>query len=200
MIIGGIVSDNVLPNTVELCRIDPETMTCQRWHLMAQEQEQTRPLLIGTSAILVPDHLDNLILIMGGSAVCFSFGTHLNTGCYTVRAPGHQPHGSDIDTSQCNLWQYVQSIGFKAVGTTVREYADHQGCTDQGSNTGKIETVAHAVLQSKADFEKAMSDGKPVIFKNLDLGPCKELWTPEYLKERIPVHEEVGQSHECVLN
>jgi tRNA wybutosine-synthesizing protein 4 len=43
-------------------------------------QSSPRPLLIGSSI----QYIGGKLLIMGGSAVCFSFGTYWNKGCFTL--------------------------------------------------------------------------------------------------------------------
>lgn len=144
--------------------------------------EVPRPLLVGISAISSNDQL----VIMGGSAVCFSFGTFWNKGCYTLQSKGqNQP------VSQS--WNYLHTVELaKPAGAP-------NGLSFVGHDSQAVVSVRRTEIGSAAEFLQILDVGKPVILKGLDLGSCTTEWTSKYLKEHVGAEREARFSRILVL-
>lgn len=124
---------------------------------------------------------------MGGSAVCFSFGTYWNTGCYTLQIVD--------DAWKCG----VQSLGetpngpwgFSHTVAAAKLTALPVGAPPLALVNSMI-SVTRMKVRISADFDRILRSAKPVILEGLDLGQCSEVWTSSYLKESIGAEREVG--------
>jgi tRNA wybutosine-synthesizing protein 4 len=56
--------------------------------------------------------------------------------------------------------------------------------------------IARVQIQSSDDFAKLTASLKPAIIEGLDIGPCTDLWTLDYLKEKLGPERELV-IHEC---
>lgn len=144
-----------------------------------------RPLLIGSSIFCSGDNL----VIMGGGAVCFSFGTFWNHGCLTLRLhmvpinlhlqtpPNHHPPKLELET-----WKYVQTFETASVSST--NYVSGASVCDGRRNLDLV-IIQRTRVSSAADFSAIVALAKPVIIEELDLGSCTKTWTSTYLKNQI---------------
>ncbi|KAA8565863.1 hypothetical protein EYC84_009679 [Monilinia fructicola] len=188
IVVGGIVRDILLPSSNEIFigSIESRKDSTPKLHFSSLPSSlEPRPLLIGTSVVSNGDD----IIIMGGSAVCFSFGTFWNKGCYTLttahsvgsKASNH----SSYDTSLVP-WKFIQSIdaapALKSLPLTL---------SSSTPVTPSLIKVSRVKLNSSVDFDKILDAGKPVILEGLDIGVCIEKWSPEYLKDKVGAEREV---------
>ena len=60
--------------------------------------------------------------------------------------------------------------------------------------TDEINTVSRKGISSSREFQAIVDGAKPVILHGLDIGPCQELWTKEYLENAIGRDRDVSQS------
>lgn len=143
-----------------------------------------RPLLIGVSVLSVKDSL----LVMGGSAVCFSFGTFLNKGCFTIQLPPTPTNGaaSSIEKPKV-LWKYM-TTGAPIPSNTSKSNGSPQ------STTGSLVGIPRVKIQSSEEFSRLVEANKPAILEGSNLGTCTELWTQAYLKEKVGPEREVSRS------
>ena len=143
-----------------------------------------RPLLIGPTV----SYVGNSLVIMGGSAVCFSFGTYWNKGCYTIRDANASCVGQDnqdhIDQWK-GAWRYLHTVA--AAGPVEnRQTPFPLGLSKKGSvNVPRIR------ITDAMDFRHIVQTSRPVVLENLDVGPCTSKWTTEYLKDHIGADREV---------
>ena len=143
-----------------------------------------RPLLIGVSVLSVRDSL----VIMGGSAVCFSFGTFWNKGCFTINVVPTSTNGASITAGEPkSQWNYT-ATGASAGTNTSKVY---KGPESGNNYSGAILRVR---IQSSEEFRCIIEENKPVILEGSNLGSCTEIWTPDYLKEKIGSNREVSRS------
>ncbi|RDW85720.1 hypothetical protein BP5796_04045 [Coleophoma crateriformis] len=172
-IVGGIIKNDLLADDHQVCRLNRD-FTCS-FVKLSFGADCPKPLLVGVSAM----SCDNSILIMGGSAVCFSFGTFWNKGCYTLSLPNEVQKMSTEDASSRRLaWQYSNTID----AAMPAKQAHEPPTIDQPHN---LVTIPRRKLNSVVDFQNVLSAGKPVVFEGLDIGPCKEKWTSDYLKDQV---------------
>ena len=114
---------------------------------------------------------------MGGGAVCFSFGTYWNKGCYTL----------DL-SKRCSNTQI--KFEYKETHLPVSEMT--RKLPDERSSPRAAIPVPRMKLQSSDEFSKILASNKPVIFEGMDLGLCVEKWSTAYLKQQISPMREVS--------
>lgn len=181
LLIGGVTAKQLLPQKADIICLsncflaskDSETPDC-RFHFIKSLPNTRRPLLIGHNVYSSSRHL----VITGGGAVCFSFGTYWNEGCQTLQS-SEDPDGEvwaplrDQRPPLLDMDQFEQSSQ-TADSTTraslLRETTNNVPCT-------KVESVL--------SFERICNNSKPVIMADLDLGSCTTSWSMENLKRKI---------------
>lgn len=137
-----------------------------------------KPLLTGHVACALDD---DQVLFFGGGAVCFSFGTFWTEGTWIL-----QP----ADTERDNTWAVMapkKDVASKAPQPPTKTYP---------SNTSKsVEPVQipRTRLESAAQFQQLVANGKPVVIEDADIGPCTQLWTKEYLTSAVGADRKVWQ-------
>lgn len=47
-------------------------------------------------------------------------------------------------------------------------------------------------IGSSIDFDEILRLAKPIILERLDLGPCTDIWTSDYLKKHVGADREVS--------
>ena len=134
---------------------------------------------------------------MGGGAVCFSMGTFVNKGCYTIM-PARSERGcytfmsksesTDEDECICDVvpqprvaWQYLKALEPKQ---------ESKAATVTPTNLGSPAALDPVIVRrrkinSSAEFSSIMTAGQPVILEGLNLGACTELWKDEYLLQKV---------------
>lgn len=131
-----------------------------------------RPMLIGHTVVCTKQ---DSILITGGGAVCFSFGTWWNEGNYT------------LSSSAQSSWRLTHDSPISMMPT--REKAlpiPLQDKTSKGSDRiPEGVAIKRVQIESAEDFDLILTTSKPVILENLDIGRCTSTWTPQYLKDKI---------------
>ena len=140
---------------------------------------QEWPFMIGSAVIQKGSNLT----VLGGGATCFSMGTYWETSSYEIDVSGlvgtkHQP--------QCRLLcQYLESPRIVA-----KTRDDDTTIESQGK--ASITKVPRITLGSREQFEECLRDGKPVVFGDLNIGPCRESWTPQYMVDQVGSEKEVS--------
>ncbi|PWY95833.1 leucine carboxyl methyltransferase [Aspergillus sclerotioniger CBS 115572] len=192
VIVGGIIPRQIVPYDKEIMLLDPTALA----NCLAGEPSQPRnvlsavglglnfggprPLLVGHASYAVDP---NQVLVLGGGAVCFSFGTFWTEGTWLLKRV-------DAETSE-NEWNLVPE---SAQTSKVEELSvDPSSMDNQAPN--EIAPIPRVKVQTAAQFQQILADGKPVIIEGSDLGPCTERWTKEYLGDavgrdrKVVVHE-----------
>lgn len=187
---GGIMPRQVVPFNSEILLLDSTAL------LRCIENDSTidspafstvglsasfdgpRPLLAGhVSCAVSPDQ----VLLVGGGAVCFSFGTFWTEGTWTLNL-AEEP----IE----NNWKLDRKdIQPTAAGQKFSKPAKPQTF----ESTAKI-TIPRVKVESPADFQQILADARPVIIEGSDIGPCTELWTKDYLVNSVGSDRKVGSS------
>ncbi|RAL00930.1 tRNA methyltransferase PPM2 [Aspergillus ibericus CBS 121593] len=182
LIVGGIIPRQIVPYDKEIMLLNPTAVA----RCLAGETSQPsdvlsavglglnfggpRPLLVGHASHAVDP---NQVLLLGGGAVCFSFGTFWTEGTWLLK---------HVDaTAPENEWNLVPE---SAPMSKVEEPSVDPSSV--GSQTTKdIEPIPRVKVQTAAQFEQILADGKPVIIEGSDLGPCTDRWTKEYLTDAV---------------
>ena len=116
---------------------------------------------------------------MGGGAVCFSFGTYWNIGCYTVDLP-----------EKC----FESETKFKYRETCLPVAQGSKTPSVVRSSPRAAIPVSRMKIRSSNEFNKILASNKPIILEGMDLGCCLEKWTTAYLKQQIGPLKQVSNS------
>ncbi|KAI9798004.1 MAG: tRNA methyltransferase ppm2 [Candelina submexicana] len=175
--IGGIGGEGALTQDQEILSINlkcPEI----RFSKINLNLVGPRPLSIGCTVL---NHCGNAY-ILGGGAVCFSFGAHHNEGIWVLEDSG-------------TIMESPLRLVVKNITSTTSMQANSTQSTAGGGIRPQYGPAVSAVpkfhLESADHFHKILSAGRPVILKGLEIGPCTQTWTSEYLKEQVGVDRQV---------
>ncbi len=121
------------------------------------------------------------VLVVGGGAVCFSFGTFWNNGTWLIH---------DNTTRPATAW------GLLDPNAPVKSFPPMANGNLVTKKTGQlVPATTHAILTSAEDFRNVVLKATPRILKNLNIGPCTGLWTPDYLINKIGAGRQVIVHH-----
>ncbi len=191
LMVGGVVAGHLLAEEEEILVID-EALHVSRLDVKG---DRPSPLLVGIGACCTAD---GDVLLVGGGAVCFSFGVHWNTSCYTIRRPS---------AARSSMWHFHQTDLGEAEVANNEEPSPPNGdlgaaITEDEAPT-KMESIERIRIENEKDFENLLKRGRPAIIEGLDLGQCVELWTTDYLIDRVVADRKVsgaliGKSEELI--
>ncbi|KAJ6036906.1 LCM-domain-containing protein [Penicillium herquei] len=150
-----------------------------------------RPLLTGhVSCNLESDN----VLFLGGGATCYAFGTFWTEGTWSL-----EPQGSEKE----NSWALVvpkKETPITVVKTKSKKQLTKKKRRPVNKRAKKPVQITRTRIESAAQFEQIVANGKPVVIESLNIGPCTELWTKEYLinsvgaDRKVVVHEAQSDS------
>ncbi|KAL0262649.1 tRNA methyltransferase ppm2 [Diplodia seriata] len=182
LLIGGVTRDRILGWNEEILLV---SLGPERWvkHIQMPACPSPRPLFVGVGAAKIGEK----IVLVGGGAVCFSMGSFWNKKSYSLRldydqgeAPsdscGQGPHGTDETAGQ------LQANGSREGGAASENLPDGN---DSFPAPAPVKQIGRAAVRTREDFDAIVAAGQPAILTGLDIGPCVDLWTPEYLVSRI---------------
>ncbi|KAJ5620421.1 LCM-domain-containing protein [Penicillium lagena] len=124
-----------------------------------------QPLLIGHAACTTAA---DEVLILGGGAVCFSFGTFWNEGTWLLKR---------VDSTVENTWSLAASAP--------KVYQQPQRPAVEPRGPDCVKSAPRIRIKSATQFQQVVAKGQPVIIEGSDIGPCTELWTKEYLTDAV---------------
>jgi tRNA wybutosine-synthesizing protein 4 len=186
LLIGGISSYGVVDRFTEAVLVgDDKSVTCLK---LFERSSFPRPLLVGAGISRVED--DNL-LIVGGGAVCFSFGAFWNDNYYNIY--------SQETTETYDHWHWAsREMTNQDANHLDRKFGSNR--FDDAKPRRKLQQNHHeesevatfiaspiqtTKLAASSDFDTILESGQPVVIRGADLGRCTTLWTDEYLAEKI---------------
>ncbi|KAL2069793.1 hypothetical protein VTL71DRAFT_14472 [Oculimacula yallundae] len=176
-ILGGVIKDRFMTLSEEICilKINSGFASVE----MVPVAFTPRPLLIGSTTIAVGQSL----VITGGSAVCFSFGTFWNKGNYTIQLPDSETKTSQGGVRPTDVWRLIRTVAAETPSKSI----DFQ----QFAKPVTMSSVPRIQLRAAADFSRILESAVPVIIEKADIGPCVTKWTTDYLKEKVGAEREV---------
>ncbi|KAL9047208.1 MAG: hypothetical protein Q9214_000160, partial [Letrouitia sp. 1 TL-2023] len=190
LLIGG-VSNQFLPRNREIIKLsrgnreaEDEFHRSLRLTLVDPSYDEQRPLLVGHASCFC----DNSTALVGGGALCFSFGTYLNERIWTLRT---RPK----DDGSPGLWDVENIRENKGKGYVERDKRDDNGREAPHQVTG----IPRTNIETTSEFERLLRDSRPAVIEGLDLGPCVRDWSLDALKAKIGsdrmvvVHEAANQ-------
>ena len=184
LLIGG-VSDQLLPQSrdiVSLLRRHGEAEDELDFGLLLSPVKPPnagqRPLLVGH----VSYFCDDSIILVGGGAVCFSFGTYWNERIWTFRT-------YPLADSSPGIWE---------LEAPQKAFTQEQSKWNKTSDSAKKSSLKRiSVPRVKVDttlsFEQRLRDAQPVVIEGLDIGPCVQEWSLDRLKAKIGADRNVSQ-------
>jgi tRNA wybutosine-synthesizing protein 4 len=144
-------------------------------------QDTSQPLLIGHSAIINSDK----VCIVGGGAICFSFGSCINSGVWCFNRLENS--SQSVQTGSWTLLRQSSRSG-NEVRFPDTEVEATQQIFDDTTTFQKTEgfIAIHRIgAPWKESLSKRIAKGKPCVFEHVDLGSCTEKWTTDYLREAL---------------
>ena len=190
LLVGG-VAEKLIPQSVEVIRIFQEnTNDCQKnvWNWAPVDTRTDmrttgqRPLLVGHNTFAS----SHAIAVLGGGAVCFSFGTFWNETMLIVSHRDQEPK----PFVQINAEEANRTSAQRSAAKTLKPLSSRGTSTVRRDNR----------IQSSLDFEHILNDGRPVIMGSMPVGLCTTDWTLPNLVAKIGghravvVHEASGES------
>ncbi|KAH7397715.1 hypothetical protein BKA64DRAFT_672629 [Cadophora sp. MPI-SDFR-AT-0126] len=174
---GGVIKERILKSSEEICgfNIDGKSVSVGVIRL----DFAPRPLLIGPTVFAAGSSL----VITGGSAVCFSFGTFWNKGSYTIAFPDSNSEHVQGSVKAAETWRLIRTVAAEGRTKALE--------TPISTSPARIVSVPRALVETAADFNQILESSNPAIIENVDIGPCLTKWTTEYLKEKIGSEREV---------
>lgn len=183
LIIGGIAKLGCIPKSYEILSISGSFSAVGEYETESELKvacvepvmppDQPRPFLIGHTSVRTRK---DQTLILGGGAVCFSFGNYYNQGTWLLH---------DREAGLSDKWSLIPL--HKANSLHTEKSLKHT--EPDGSRTDwPIERV---LIRTDHDFMKILSQSVPKILEDLDFGSCKALWNISYLRGKIAPDRQV---------
>ncbi|KAL8695967.1 MAG: hypothetical protein Q9201_007884 [Fulgogasparrea decipioides] len=176
LLIGG-VSTSLIPKEEEIVLVTKKGHD-QSFYVLKPALPSTgygdlRALLVGHAAYVCGDTL----LIAGGGAVCFSFGSHCNHNVWTLKFPNVREINYDL-----RQWVSKRKTRLNYQSRPQWQLGDPSPPT---LCSNPVEQVLRVKIESADDFDRLMNKGRPVVMEDLDLGRCTKDWTVPELERKI---------------
>lgn len=181
LLIGGIARDHILASAEEILMLCyGETLWFGETDI--QTSSAQRLLLVGFGAASTSERE---IVIVGGGAVCFSMGSYWNSEYMSIFRE-HQAQAR---------WK-PRTSGQGQMGARFEQSKQVAASETAANVSPAVQLVPKIRIQSSAEFLQVLEASRPVILEGLDIGPCINSWTVDYLKEKIGTDRSVVV-HEC---
>ena len=165
VMLGGICSGLLLSAEDEILLLSDD-LSVQR---LRSSAIQVRPLLIGCSFYAGTDRL----MILGGGAVCFSFGTYWNKGTWNLS-------GSE---SKVSPWRFQEES--PTIGRRKGPLLSDNGVADRRVSQTSFTALNRVRICSNKEFEDVVRKGQPAILERCDIGSCVRRWSSAYLRDQV---------------
>jgi tRNA wybutosine-synthesizing protein 4 len=187
LMIGGVCGGKILTRSDEILNMKT---------LRAHPVQGKRPLFVGSAITDV----DGGLIVLGGGATCFSFGTYWNRPTIltddpeaslrcgwhllsTQRPDSSHAYGDLVDRT---IQQQQQQEKHKTLVPSMGATNGHSGHSMEPQlRLPNPVQIGRRSLALGVDFERFVEEGQPIIFSDGDIGPCTTMWDVNYLKESI---------------
>ncbi|KAL4975345.1 tRNA wybutosine-synthesizing protein 4 [Aspergillus desertorum] len=189
---GGIIPRRVVPFNGEILLLDsamllncietglPITRPILSTIVLDPDFSGPRPLLVGHVSHAVGP---NQVLLLGGGAVCFSFGTFWTGGTW-ILCPIYERVENNWVLLRENAEQTADPATKKPAKTWMLKPSKKQK-PKLYKTTTKVAPIPRVRVDSADEFQQILEDARPVIIESADIGPCTQLWTKEYLVKTV---------------
>lgn len=177
LLVGGFCARELLPREYDIlgltiCRPQSDDLDALQWLPFEMDYAAEGPRILYVGHSTYSDLGD--VAVVGGGAVCFSFGTYWNEGVWTLRCGDDSPN-----QKWCPL-----DISARTVTTTDEKSYVHRERNIACQQSQPL-AVPRIRIVVKKDFEKVVNKSEPVILEGLDIGTCTQTWTLDYLKAKV---------------
>lgn len=192
IIVGGIGSNGLLDASADILLI--ENSCCGSKTLEKKQQfidvasaiVKNCNLMIGTC---IKSISSDEILLLGGGAVCFSFGTYWNKPCVIKLRTGHT-------NAYENTWRLMTAKEPSNVDCISIDLGHKSEQLESKSNNEELynspKNIRRVQITKEEDFLHMIALSRPAIIEKLDIGRCVEKWTDSYLKQAIGAERKVS--------
>lgn len=186
LMIGGLPANGTHSLAEDFLLLKPENKGITMENAVMQ-LPSTWPLLVGMGAVAVSR---NEVVVTGGGAVCFSMGSFWNENPLTIT-------GTSL-VQGVRAWCCLPPPFSGVAQAKKSETAPEKGHGKPKNRMMKVRTteIPRTEVKSGADFERLVASSKPAIIEGLDIGPCIDLWTLDYLREKMGPDRELV-IHDC---
>lgn len=174
LLIGGISPSLIPKNEEMLCLSDrnsEETGALQKYTTspLTVDYGISRPLLVGHAAC----SSGGTVLVVGGGAVCFSFGAHWNQDVWTIHCTDDSK-----DSNKAQKWTADDDEPLD----DLCELEDSKVST---SNIAVSEDILRVKIDTAKEFDRLIAQGRAFVIEGLDIGTCTDNWTVDELTRKI---------------
>ncbi|KAJ9496531.1 tRNA methyltransferase ppm2 [Exophiala xenobiotica] len=180
LLVGGVARSGCIPKDYEILSIlgsfsafgefEKEMELRVACVIPRKDANVPRPFFIGHSTHRTASVEDRTTLVVGGGAICFSFGAYWNPGCWLLYF---------FEAGDVTPWALIKPTQRNAL------VPGGQPLAKEGSMRPLI-SVDCVSLCSEHDFTNILQASVPKILTCLDIGPCISQWTPSYLLSKVP--------------
>jgi tRNA wybutosine-synthesizing protein 4 len=182
LFIGGVSNSQSIPYNQSFVtgviekRNDNFTINWNFLSVTDKEKPTKAPMLVNHTTcidILNPDDPASpfRILTVGGGGTCFSFG-----GLFE-----HNVHALYSKT-----WpDFVRAVPDEAVPDDKRLSSTRKPSTHQHATCGAFTSLPRILKPTESEWDNIYAAKMPVVISGLDIGRAPQLWTKEYLKDKI---------------
>ena len=183
-LIGGVQSSGLPPPGFEVWKLsyslNPENdclsaldwSTVPNWNIEALDPQ---PLLIGHSAIYDGEG----IVVIGGGAVCFSFGRYMNENIWRFDKRG------ECEISPWRLARRVPEISASDGESKRRRRTPPPQVSGRENPRAGLPKIPRMGGQEPEAAQDKVHQRTPYVLESMALGPCTTKWTSDYLKRKI---------------
>lgn len=142
-----------------------------------------RPLLVGHSVF----EEDSSVIVVGGGANCFSFGTCWNRSIVTLAFDGEAK----------NDWKLFNGEDAKPHDDKrdLTSVSERRLAPELSAGEAQSEDVQCLGIETAKDFERLVNNSKPVKMERMDLGSCLTNWSLDTLKVKMGESRSVRACH-----
>ncbi|KAJ4368304.1 tRNA methyltransferase ppm2 [Neocucurbitaria cava] len=186
LLIGGVSKNEIHSQSEDFLRLTHNgTGIVVEYPVM--QLPSTWSLLVGMG---VAEVSPNEVVIAGGGAVCFSMGSFWNESYLTITPADTQgPKPWRVVPQQISTTAHVESKPAEVRRKSQRGKAKQP-------TSPRVTEISRVQLRSAEDFSQLVARSKPAIIEGLNIGPCVDLWTLDYLKEKLGPERELV-IHKC---
>jgi tRNA wybutosine-synthesizing protein 4 len=197
LLIGGVSKKHIHSLSDDFLLLKCKETTIEVEHLRMQVMPPTAwPLLVGVGAVSTSR---GEIVLAGGGAVCFSMGSYWNEEPITILpgiAQGAKPWRRVVPSQISGTAGTEGTAQASTAEPTSKGRGGEANAKKRPATAARTTEIARVQIQSSEDFAKLTASLKPAIIEGLDIGPCTDLWTLDYLKEKLGPERELV-IHEC---
>ncbi|KAI4704021.1 hypothetical protein J4E81_001085 [Alternaria sp. BMP 2799] len=200
LLIGGVSKKHIHSLSDDFLLLTCKDTTIEVEHPSMQALPPTTwPLLVGVGAVSTSR---GEIVLAGGGAVCFSMGSYWNEDPIVIlpdNAQGAKSWRRAVPSQISGTAGTEGTAGTAQANTTEtgpKGRRQKGGVEKRPTPTARTTEIARVQIQSSDDFAKLAATSKPAIIEGLDIGPCTDLWTLDYLKAKLGPKRDLV-IHEC---